>query len=698
MENYSLGHNKVVSINFEHSTICSILVNGQELVSGSSSFFAIKLRKRDNSSLIIDGKDFLYRGKDEEGKHLYSHDLLEVKINVKPIEDSLSFNIDIDNKSEYLIEQVELASFSVNKNLSEEENGVGEIYVPYNEGARIRNMQKRENSPFCYHDVDYPSKGIYFVFPNMISSQFISYAANNAGVLLWMLDKKRTTKHIDFRYDNDAIRIQIRTFADVDYSANYKMSFETRLTLYEGDYYDACEIYRKWFKAHLPLGTKTILERYDELPSWYHDNFVVVTYPICGTKDSDIKMEPTKMYPYTNGYKYIDEISHAVDCPVMALLMQWESTAPWAPPYVWPPYGDVDNFHQFKNMLHENGHYFGLYTSGFGWTNISYRRNYNKEKEFAEENINDIVCVDSIGYAESTVVSNIRKGFDLCPSQEKSKELIVSETEKMINAGVDYIQVLDQNHGGCSYFCYSDKHGHIPAPGSWQNVETNLLLERINTKGITLLGCESAAAEPFIKNLVFSDNRMILNQYIGDYIPMYSYIYHEYVNNFMGNGICNLMENHEYSMTYRLAYSFLCGDILTLVIDDSGNLHSSWCLDTLVDKKVPYDFIKTLMKFRKDDRFFKFLHYGKMVKPISYTANIMHFNELYGYSFDYPAVLSTAFEVKNEVLQMFINYSFTEQKIIFKEDITICSMNEEKKQGKEITLSPLSIYYYKKSY
>ncbi len=78
----------------------------------------------------------------------------------------------------------------------------------------------------------------------------------------------------------------------------------------------------------------------------------------------------------------------------------------------------------------------------------------------------------------------------------------------MTSADVDYIQLLDQNHGGTSYFCYSREHGHPAVPGRWQ---TDAMKRLLNTVGQythgngrrILLGCESAAAEPFIPYLLF---------------------------------------------------------------------------------------------------------------------------------------------------------------------------------------------------
>ena len=84
----------------------------------------------------------------------------------------------------------------------------------------------------------------------------------------------------------------------------------------------------------------------------------------------------------------------------------------------------------------------------------------------------------------------------------------------------------------------------------------------------TLLGCESAAAEPYIEELRLSDNRYELCYTYGRPIPVYDYLYHPYLKNFMGNQVsCPLAYTTELC-ELRLSYSFLAGDLLTLVLND----------------------------------------------------------------------------------------------------------------------------------
>ena len=116
------------------------------------------------------------------------------------------------------------------------------------------------------------------------------------------------------------------------------------------------------------------------------------------------------------------------------------------------------------------------------------------------------------GYDGRVAISNIctsqRKGYDICPASEEGRSILMDAYMPLFESGVDYAQILDQNHGGSQYFCHSRIHGHPVAPGAWMTETMQNLLGEWNRKaGKMLFGCESAAAEPFIGNLLFSDNR-----------------------------------------------------------------------------------------------------------------------------------------------------------------------------------------------
>ena len=699
MQKYILKNGTEISLDFEKGEVAEISRNGRQINEGRAPIFSVKIRKKLGVSKIITSKQCQFHAFDGDTAH-YTSSLIDVQLNVKEQSEGLALRIHVKNKTQDLLEWTELASFSVRKTLKDEANGKGEIVYPYNEGCLVSNMAYRESMPFRYIEPDYPSKNTFSVFPNMVFAQFIAYVADGAGVYLGMHDEGRTTKHIDFCYADDGIKILTRAFCDVGYGEDYQMPFDTVLQVFEGEWQEGVEIYKNWFTAHLPEGLVKIEENKD-LPAWYAENPLVVAYPLRGVHDTDVS--ENGLYPYKNALPYLEDIALQTGGKVMALLMHWEGTAPWAPPYSWPPYGGEKEFGEFSNALHEKDMLLGVYCSGFGWTQHSnVELSYTCEEKYEELGISKHVCTNSNGDIASTICKAQREGYDFCPASPKTKEIFKQEFDKICASEVDYVQALDQNHGGGPYFCYSDKHDHVPAPGKWQQEETNKLLSSIEKNGV-LLGCESAAAEPFLTQLLFSDNRYELNYYVGTPTPVYSYLYHEYVNNFMGNQICAILEKRDNNFTYRLAYSFTAGDMLTVVINGKGELLHAWCdyvapKEKNVNKAVALGFIKTLNAWRTKSCK-NFLHKGKMIKPMPIRCGKEKFRLEDGISYlTVDEALTCAYEYGGEAAQFIVNYNANPVKVRLDKkydvyldaDLTVCEKGVD-----EVMLPPYSVAMFK---
>ena len=703
MQTVKLTQEAIVNVDFQRGEITEILYKGAALNAGRAPLFSVKLRKKTGESRIVSAWDCDFVSH-ENGIAKYSSMFFDITIYIKEENGRLIGRADIQNKTQELLEWIELLPFTVTGKLQDEKGGRGSIIYPYNEGCRVTNMAYRESMPFRYIEPDYPSKNTFSIFPNMISAQFLAYLLDGAGVYLGMHDKERTTKQVDFCYFNDGvkdgIKVFMRAFCDVDYGQDYHMPFDSVLAVFEGDWYQAADIYYGWFVENKPDGLKKIAEN-KHLPKWYNESPLIVAYPIRGKHDTDTS--DNGLYPYKNALPLLEDIAKKTDGNVMALLMHWEGTAPWAPPYVWPPYGGEEEFSSFVQAAHEKKMTVGLYCSGFGWTQQSnVIQSYQNVDKYYELGIQDCVCTNSNGEIKSTICTAQREGFDFCPACDGTKNIFKNEFDKLCASGIDYVQALDQNHGGCSYFCYSDSHEHIPAPGKWQQIETNKLLSSIDKKDV-LLGCESAAAEPFLAQLQFSDNRFELNYYIGTPIPLYAYLFHEYVNNFMGNQICAMLEKKENNFTYRLAYSFTAGDMLTVVMNGDGDLLHSWCdytepKEKHVDKEVALTFVKTLNAWRRKGGK-EFLHYGKMIAPIPVRCDKEKFLLEDGKTYLTPdCVLSAAYECNGKRAQFIVNYNLYPVDIAFDKQYDIYMDSDLKQCEKDVnkwTLAPLSVVMLK---
>lgn len=692
-----LLNNGSVDIDLSAGVIQGIVAYGNKLTCGKSDLFAVKLRSRQAEKVVVSAHDCKFVCFDGR-RATYTSDLVDVFVDlcVSADKNSLLVRVNVANKTDMLVEWVETISPCVFGKLRDECGGRGAVVYPFNEGGLVTNMAYRESMPYKYAEADYPSKSGYSVFPNMICSQFLAYVCKNYGLYLGMHDPERTTKHIDFRYDGDNIKLQMRTFCDVDYGQNYTMPYDCVIAPFVGDWQDACEIYRAWFDDNLPDGLRKISDN-DALPDWYGKSPVTVIYPVRGKKDTG-DMSPNGMFPYVNGLPFLREVSAATNSPVMALLMHWEGTAPWAPPYVWQPFGGQKFFCDFLQRAHAEGITVGLYMSGLGYTlKSNIVADYDRSADFARDGIADIVCADSNGNISSTICPSQRDGYDLCPACEQTKRIVATEIDKLCAAGVDYVQALDQNHGGCSYFCYSDKHGHIPAPGKWQWQQTAKLLDKVHTNG-ALLGCESAASEPMISRLPYSDSRFQLNLYVGTPIPLYAYIYHEYVNNFMGNQICAMANKADNNFTYRLAYSFVAGDMLSIVTLGDGKVEYSWCdwiapHDQTVDKAVALGFINTLNGWRRGAAG-NYLHLGRMTKPLTITCGKQRFTLDDGSAYTPDSVLTSAYTFGGKTVQFVVNYNLQAVEVGFPRAVQgylDCNFTSPFAPTNKITLRPLSV-------
>ena len=275
----------------------------------------------------------------------------------------------------------------------------------------------------------------------------------------------------------------------------------------------------------------------------------------------------------------------------------------------------------------------------------------------------------------------------------------------MVGAGIDYIQLMDQNHGGTSYFCYSKKHNHPYIPGKWQvDAVKKLLSQSQENTGKTLFGCESAAAQSYIPYLLFSDNRFVLTYCIGKPVPMYSYIYHEYLNNFLGNQVCvdwtiDTDKSPE-SFFERIAYSFIAGDMLTVVITENGEIDWNWGKRN--KEKAPPNqehaemFIKNLNFWRKG-KGKKYLHTGKMVKPFSVECETYCIHRLKYGIIEVPSIHTGAYLADDGSYgQFLVNYSDVPRECTVNIDksgfvLQDYNSNLEMKQGEnEITIKPFS--------
>ena len=654
MYDVSFGNFKL-SLDLFEGCINSLKINARELLFAKCPIFTVGIRTAGGEQIRLCPQDAAkveekdggaeYRG---FGKGELSE--LSVRISLTEKDDEAEWRISVFVPSkELLCEWVEFPSVTLLPlSDGDGEKERAEVLFPYNEGALVSDLKWRGETSLAHKEAVYPSHGSYSVFPNMVCSQMLAYLLSDGGLYIGAHDPLRAVKEIDVFERDGGTAMHMRLFCGTDLGESYIQNFPIVWASVEKSWESAAERYREWFESALPRNAKKIKDN-RELPEWYSDSPLVVSYPVRGTWDKD-EMYPNAFYPYTNALPIINEVKEKTGSRILALLMHWEGTAPWAPPYVWPPYGGTENFCEFMQKLHQSGDMLGVYCSGFGYTKQSNLiADYNMEKEYSEQELSRGMCADFDGtVAISRICPSQRSGYDICPASPVGRKILDLAYSPIFESGLDYVQILDQNHGGGQYFCHSAEHGHPQAAGAWMTESMQNMLSDWNAAAKNMLfGCESAAAEPFVGNLLFSDNRFELNYRIGKAVPLYAYIYHEYLRNFMGNQVSCPFDPDADTLPYRIAYSFAAGDCMTLVFSPDGELMPNWGRPRHTcppDKEKVLRFVKNLTEFYKAEAA-PYLFCGRMTAAPKVECESVSFAHRESERKSVlPAVISTAWE------------------------------------------------------
>ncbi len=578
---------------------------------------------------------------------------IDASVNVgKNTENGFWWHITADNNSDMFLEWIEFPQITVPDNLIDE-GGDSELFWPALEGMLVRDKTIREKSWLNYREITYQTETFGGFYPGSCPMQFMAYYNENSGLYFAAHDPHHTPKTVEYHTDDYGIALEYRVFTS-GAKGHYDPGFNMITSSFAGDWQDAAQIYRSWMQENTNMPKK--LYESDRLPKWFDDSPVVMIYPIKGTIDHG-DMTLNMYYPYANILTVTEEFSEKTETKIMALPMHWEGTAPWATPYVWPPFGGEKEFCDFVSAVHEQGNLVGVYCSGIGWTEKSY---LNPELDLSDKYDENLICRtpdDKIVYSK-VIGKPIRDGFDMCPVSDKVGDIVSHEVLSLAKAGIDYTQYFDQNLGGECCLCYAKDHGHAPGPGLWQNEAMIKIFKRLKKElgkigSDMLIGCECAGSEPFIEYLQMSDLRYPAGFYIGKPVPAYAYIFHEYLNNFMGNQ-CVIGEAFDFAenpecLQFRIAYSFVAGDLMTMVLGKDKNVNWGWGVEWDVEPPKQEPLFKLVKNFSAWRRAYKdYLKCGKMVKaqPLSgvgeYTMKLKS-----GHITKYPSLLSVRWADKN---------------------------------------------------
>ena len=635
--------NRFVSVNAAVSRFCD--------VNSFDDLFVIRMRDFVGNPYQYTMADFADVACDESDdsitvKFFTCEQLPETEVEVtvkKDASSALFWNIQVKPGREYF--RVEWIDFPRVKFIP----APGTKYlIPNAEGVLISDIVEREQRAiFKCRLADYPLTGIDSFYPGPAAAQFEAFYDAADGVYICCADKSDSPKVVDFMPENGRVRPVLQQFTGGENGIGWQVEMRS----FSGNWQDAADIYRNWIESAGMVPEKLI----DNMPEVLDASPVVIAYPVKGFGSDAGALIPNEYYPYSAALPVMERYNRLWDNSVMALLMHWEGTAPWAPPFIWPPSGGEELLKEYIDAMHEKGNSVGLYSSGIAWTQKSMiDPSYNLEERFLTDNVGDEICTGPRGEAWSSVCNHPRGqriGYDLCPARDYTAEVVCKEVSSASKLGVDYLQYFDQNQGCTSPFCYSKKHGHPDLPGAWQTSAMQTLLDKVSlSAGKTVIGCENAAAQPYIKVCKLNDLRNHLAWATGGVpVELYSYLYHEYTAGFSGNGVwlhdkINFARTPHY-LTWNLAWNFVSGNVLSVILKDKGDIHWNWCClwkESAPEQEPVVRLIANLSRWRRT-AMKKYLVAGRMVKCPEVLSPAVTIHTTFQTPPQMPAVLSAAY-------------------------------------------------------
>ena len=468
------------------------------------------------------------------------------------------------------------------------------IYWPYMEGCEVADHAFRLGTPWEYRPVGFTPRyrTICALYPGWSQMQFIASYSSGVGLYFAAVDPHHTPKATEFTpEDGLRTRLSLQTFCGDLTDGEWRPDWEYVLRPYSGGWMEACSLYRDWVRTLPEFRSRP------ERPTWMRDSPVTLICPVRGQGMDHGDMSPNRYFPYVKIMDDVKRYGTLLDSKILVLLAHWEGTSPWSPPYVWPPYGGEAKLAELRDALHSRGDLLGLYCSGSAWTTKCFFSGYSREEQFEREGLARHMIRGPRGETEATVCNNpkFRFGCDLCLTEEWSCKTMAGEVESMAKFGADYCQIFDQNIGGAFLPCYSRVHRHPPVPGAWQTAAMAGLQKRLREVvagcgSKMILGCEAAAATPYVPNLFFNDAREFRGYLFGRSVPGISFVFHEWMCNFSGNGCMSVGLDPRCA----LAQSFHYGDMMTAVLGGEGRLLGKWGTPWDKDKTEQASFVKLI--------------------------------------------------------------------------------------------------------
>ena len=487
-------------------------------------------------------------------------------------------------------------------------------------------------------------------YPGGHFAQFLAYHNNRAGILLSTEDTEGRIKLFQMRHRDPGIRLGVAHVGDWPCSEGGErtIEYDTAVTVFEGDWYDAAERYREWsLRQHwaVPLTSRT------DVPEWLLESPVHVTIRPQGIEDMGPVKPVEEFLPYEKCLPLLEGIAEKVDAPLVAVIMGWERGGSWVYPDCFPPIGGDESLKRFATACREKGWRVGSFCNGTRWVLRHRWNDYDGWDHFRERHGIESVCreADLSPWRNDWVWRQSMLG---CSASSMTREIATDFVQRLLDWGLESIQFFDQNCGASTFACFSEDHGHPSIPGKWMSDAMESLV------GDFRKAAEEAGEPEVIQSVEMCCNEFALQLFqqsdsrvrppghdvkSGEVVPLYQFLFHECIimHGMMSPGPEPF--HVEIANAANGVYGEIPGGVLTgygTLLDKDTYNWAEW--DPRVgDSERGLQMIKSVVKMRHGPGR-EFLVYGRMQKPsVDFTTDTIEW-EYEGKRHKIPAVFYTA--------------------------------------------------------
>lgn len=427
------------------------------------------------------------------------------------------------------------------------------------------------------------------------------------GFMIWADDTTGQVKSFGYITSGSNCNVAVRHYIPFN-SNKWEMPYNSRMSLTGSEWQDGADIYREW--AEKQYWSETYLRDRKDVPDLLHSPPLVISTQLNLENQSTL---PARLKSWADKF----------GAPVIYRPLGWEKYGNWVGIDYFPcSIGDAA-FTSLNASLKATGITVAGFPEPYHWsrslTNGTTEQNTALTNYFAQNNGEALCRMKPDGTIYTATNENRNVSF-LCRGSDFGKSYFQQVARELFDRGVTQMH-NDADHmvtlGGP---CHNPDHGHPVPYGSWEKETMDTIFREI------IQEAKSRNLTDFFltRENGYETQNMILNGYQArnfhavssrrNLIPLYQYIYHDFIPVIYGLATANKIRNIElcaliiYGQIPSIAFwNSTAKEPLTNIIDQST-------VDVL---KGFYDLMKSFGK--------KYLLYGKMQRPaITSSPGTLH--------------------------------------------------------------------------